>query len=100
MSAVEQRVTATFVEWLCAARYDEFPDAVRSKAADVVFDAVGAMSACSTLPEVQAIVRLIMQCGGHAHCSIIGHPLTTSVVNAALAHGGMAHGDEVDPVHV
>src|SRR5262249_14216066 len=38
--------------------------------------------------------------GGNAECTMIGHPGLTSVVNAAMANGGMAHGDEADPVHL
>ena len=36
------------------------------------------------------------QAGGAGQCSIIGLPLRTSVTNAALANGAIAHGDEVD----
>jgi len=93
-------ITETLATWLCSARYDEFPDQVRQKAADVVFDSVGAMIACSTLPEVKAIAEFLAQLGGDTQCSVIGHPLVTSVVSAAMAHGGMAHGDEADPVHL
>jgi 2-methylcitrate dehydratase PrpD len=57
------------------------------------------MVACSRLPEVQAIVDLIELQGGRPECTIIGHAATSSVLNAAMANGGMAHGDEVDPVH-
>lgn len=93
-------VTSTFAEWVCAARYDEFPHEVSAKAADVAFDSVGAMIACSRLPEVEAIVQFVECMGGKGECAVLGHRLNTSVVHAALANGGMAHGDEVDPVHL
>lgn len=92
-------VTGRLADWLCAESHDRLPAAVRDKTVDVIFDAVGGMAACSILPEVKAIVELIEQQGGRPECTIIGHPATTSVVNAAMANGGMAHGDEVDPVH-
>lgn len=92
-------VTEQLARWLCGHGYDELPAAVRAKAVDVIFDSVGAMAACSILPEVRAIVSLLEQQGGREECTVIGHPLVTSVVNAAMANGGMAHGDEVDPVH-
>ncbi len=91
--------TARLAEWLCGHSYDQLPAAVRVKAIEVIFDSVGAMAACSILPEVKAIVALLDQQGGRAECTVIGHPLVTSVVNAAMANGGMAHGNEVDPVH-
>ena len=92
-------VTERLASWLCGHGYDQLPLAVRTKATEVIFDSVGAMAACSILPEVKAIVALLEQQGGREECTVIGHPLVTSVVNAAMANGGMAHGDEVDPVH-
>jgi 2-methylcitrate dehydratase PrpD len=70
------------------------------KAGDVVFDSVGAMIACSQLPEVVAIVKFLRRMGGAEECTMIGHAGRTSLVNASMANGGMAHGDEVDPVHL
>jgi 2-methylcitrate dehydratase PrpD len=93
-------VTATLAGWLTAQRWEDVPDAARRKAVDVVFDSVGAMIACSRLPEVEAIVKLLKRMGGTAECTLIGHSGLTSVVNAAMANGGMAHGDEADPVHL
>lgn len=92
-------VTERLANWLCTHRYDELPEAVRAKAVEVVFDSVGAMTACSTLPEVQAIVELMDAEGARADCTIIGHACASSVINAAMCNGAMAHGNEVDPVH-
>jgi 2-methylcitrate dehydratase PrpD len=93
-------VTETLAEWLCAQRWESVPEMTRRKAVDVVFDSVGAMIACSQLPEVASIVKLLQRMGGNAECTMIGHEGLTSVVNAAMANGGMAHGDEADPVHL
>src|SRR5689334_17332155 len=93
-------VTATLAQWLTLQRWENIPDPARRKAVDVVFDSIGAMIACSRLPEVDAIVKLLKRMGGNAECTMIGHPGLTSVVNAAMANGGMAHGDEADPVHL
>lgn len=93
-------VTATLAEWLVSQRWESMPEAARRKASDVVFDSVGAMIACSRLPEVVAIVDFLRRIGGAAECTMIGHAGLTSVVNAAMANGAMAHGDEVDPVHL
>lgn len=93
-------ITETLTEWLVSRHWEDLPQAVRGKASDVVFDSVGAMIACSRLPEVVAIVGFLRRMGGTAECTTIGHEGLTSVVNAAMANGGMAHGDEVDPVHL
>jgi 2-methylcitrate dehydratase PrpD len=93
-------VTETLADWLVARRWDHFPQEVRRKALAVVYDSVGAMLACSRLPEVEAVVRFVKRMGGCAQCSIIGAGARTRSVNAAMANGAMAHGDEVDPVHL
>ena len=93
-------VTERIAQWICASRYDDLPAVVREKTIDVLYDSVGCMLACSTLREVKAIVEFIEDLGGQHGCTIIGLRATTSVVNAAMAHGGMAHGDEVDPVQL
>jgi 2-methylcitrate dehydratase PrpD len=92
-------VTEGLTQWICSESHDRLPAAVREKTVDVIYDSVGAMAACSILPEVKAIVELIELQGGRPECTIIGHRATSSVINAVMANGGMAHGDEVDPVH-
>lgn len=96
----ENTVTAELTEWLCSVRYEQFPLAVRSKTLDVVFDSLGCMVACSGLPEVAAIVQLNQDMSDRPECAIVGHKVRSSVIGAAMANGAMAHGDEVDPVHL
>jgi 2-methylcitrate dehydratase PrpD len=93
-------ITETLAAWLCAQSGKRVPEAARRKAVDVVFDSVGAMIACSQLPEVVSIVKLLQRMGGNPECTMVGHAGLTSLVNAAMANGAMAHGDEVDPVHL
>lgn len=93
-------VTETLAEWLCGQRWETIPEPARLKAVDVVYDSVGAMIACSRLPEVLALIKFLRRMGGTADCTMIGHAGRTSLVNAAMANGGMAHGDEADPVHL
>ena len=93
-------ITQTLAHWLCTQRWQDLQPPVQQKAVDVVFDSVGAMIACSRLPEVESIVKFLRRMGGTAECTMIGHAGLTSVVNAAMANGGMAHGNESDPVHL
>lgn len=93
-------VTDRLCEWLCSVRYDALPSEIRRRALDVVFDSVGGMVACSALPEVRGIVEFLQELGGKLECTIIGYKGRTTVVSAAMANGAMAHGDEVDPVHL
>jgi 2-methylcitrate dehydratase PrpD len=98
--AREAGVTETLAGWLCSRRWTDLPESVRGKVIDVVYDSVGAMIACSRLPEVQAIVRFLRKIGGGAACTIVGHAGRAGPVDAAMANGGMSHGDEADPVHL
>jgi 2-methylcitrate dehydratase PrpD len=93
-------LTATFSDWLTTQGWAKLPANVQQKAVDVVYDSVGAMIGCSRLPEVEALVRLQRLMGGEPQCTMIGHTGLTSVVNAAMVNGGMAHGNESDPVHL
>ncbi len=93
-------ITETVAQWLCAQRWQDLPPPVQQKAVDVVYDSVGAMIACSRLPEVEALVRLQRHMGGNEQCTMIGHAGLTSVINAVMVNGGMAHGNESDPVHL
>ncbi len=93
-------ITESLAQWLCTQRWQDLPPHVQQKAADVVFDSVGAMIACSQLPEVKALVKFLQRMGGTPECTMIGHAGLTSVVNAAMANGGMSHGNESDPVHL
>jgi 2-methylcitrate dehydratase PrpD len=94
------RVTEELSDWLCSVRYGQLPSAVHEKTLDVVFDSVGCMVACSGLPEVRAIVQLVEEMSERRDCTIVGCDTRSSVIGAAMANGGMAHGDEVDPVHL
>ena len=97
---ISANITEALAHWLCAQRWHDLPPLVQQKALDVVYDSVGAMIGCSRLPEVEALVRLQRRMGGEAHCTMIGHAGLTSVINAAMVNGGMAHGNESDPVHL
>jgi 2-methylcitrate dehydratase PrpD len=96
----DQTVTEQLSEWLCSVRFDQLPPAVRRKTLDVVFDSVSCMAACSGLSEVVAIVQLIQEMSDRPECAIVGHNVRSSVIGGAMANGAMAHGDEVDPVHL
>ena len=96
----DETVTEKLANWLCSVRYNQLPSPARKKALDVVFDSLGCMVACSQLPEVRAIVELVGEMSDRQECTIINHNIRSSVIGAAMAHGGMAHGDEVDPVHL
>lgn len=99
MSAPE-KITESMARWLVDQTFADLPKECVEKAIDVTYDSIGGMIACSTLPEVRAVVHLVAEQGSRPECTIIGNSVLASVVNAAMANGGMAHGNEVDPVHM
>jgi len=62
----------------------------------MLYDQVGCMIAVATLPSCQPVVDLVRKMGGNEECSVVGHPLRTSLLNAALANGAIGHGGELD----
>jgi MmgE/PrpD N-terminal domain len=88
--------TATLCHWVCATRYGDLPAKVRQETVIVLYDQVGCMIASATLPSCQPVVELVCRLSPPGACSIVGHPVRTSVTNAALANGTIGHGDEVD----
>lgn len=95
--ATAQGPTARFCEWACSTSYQDLPEEVRKETVTLLYDMVGGLIACSTLPTCLPVVELVKALGGRQECSIVGHPVKTSVLHAALANGTIGHGDEVDP---
>ena len=88
--------TARLCQWANSTSYEEIPEGVREETITLLYDQVGGMIASATLPACQPVVDLLAKIGGPEECSIVGHPVRTSVTNAALANGTIGHGDEVD----
>ncbi|HZA24300.1 MAG TPA: MmgE/PrpD family protein [Dehalococcoidia bacterium] len=94
--AISPDTTGQLCRWVCSTRYEDLPAEVHKETVTLLYDQVGCMIACATLPSCQPVVDLVRKLGGPEECSIVGHPVRTSVTNAALANGTIGHGDEVD----
>jgi 2-methylcitrate dehydratase PrpD len=88
--------TATLCHWICSTQYGDLPAEVRQETVTLLYDQVGCMLASATLPSCQPVVALVRRLSPPGACSIVGHPVRTSVTHAALANGTIGHGDEVD----
>ena len=88
--------TEALCQWVVSMRYEDLPAEVCREAVVLLYDQVGCMIASATLPACQPVVDLVRMWGGAGDCSVIGHPLRTSLIYAALANGTIGHGDEVD----
>ena len=90
--------TKAFRNWMYSTSYEDIPPDVRKKALLAVYDTIGGILASSMIPISHRIVDFVKVVGGPPDCSIMGFPMRTSVLNAAIVNGTMGHADEVDPV--
>lgn len=88
--------TTQLCQWVGGTRYDDIPAGVRGETVTLLYDQLGGMIASARLPTCLPVADLAAKLGGAGQCSIVGLPLRTSVPNASLANGTIAHGDEVD----
>ncbi|MEM3697599.1 MAG: MmgE/PrpD family protein [Candidatus Bathyarchaeia archaeon] len=87
---------ANFVE---KTAFRDLPKGVIEHAKLCVLDWLGAaLAGCQETP-ARIVVSIIEKMGGKAESSIIGAPLRTSCVNAALANGIIGHIVEMDDIH-
>jgi 2-methylcitrate dehydratase PrpD len=94
--AISISPTSKLCQWVCSTQFEDIPAEVREETVTLLYDQVGCMIASATLPSCQPVVDLVRTLGLPGECSIVGHPVRTSVTNAALANGTIGHGDEVD----
>ena len=93
---VVKNPTARLCEWVCETQFSDINAEVRGEALTMLYDTIGGMIASAALPTCQPVVDMVKEMGGTQQCSIVGHPVKTSVLLAALANGTIGHGDEVD----
>jgi len=88
--------TSKLCQWVGDTTYENIPEGVRRETVTLLYDQLGGMIASAPLPSCRPVADLAANLGGAGQCSIVGLPLRTSVTNATLANGTIAHGDEVD----
>src|SRR5262249_56018537 len=76
------------------------PPEVVAKTKLHTLDTIAAMISGSRLKAGAMAARYVEGLGGKPQATVIGTGLLTSTVNAALANGMAAHGDETDDSHL
>ncbi len=89
-------LTKTFYNWMYSTSFEDIPPEVRHTTLLALYDDIGCNLTCSLIPLSHRIVDFAKIVGGPPHCSVIGFPLRTSVVNAAVVNGTIGHANEVD----
>jgi 2-methylcitrate dehydratase PrpD len=64
-----------------------------------LLDTLAAMVSGSQLEPGRAAISFIGNEGGAARCTVAGSRIVTTAINAAMANGMLAHGDETDDTH-
>jgi 2-methylcitrate dehydratase PrpD len=88
--------TKSFLNWMYSTGFDDIPQDVRNMAVLALYDGIGCNLACSLLPTAHRMVDFVNQTGGAPDCTMMGFPMRTSLVNAAMVNGTLGHGDEMD----
>lgn len=92
----ELSATKTLRNWMYSTSFEDIPPDVRHTTSLALYDDMGCNLACSLIPLAHRVVDYVKLVGGPPDCTIMGFPLRTSVLNAALANGTIGHGDEID----
>ena len=88
--------TKAIRNWMYSTSFEDIPPDVRHTTLLALYDDIGCNLACSLIPVAHRMVDFVKLVGGPPDCSIMGFPLRTSVLNAALVNGTVGHGDEID----
>ena len=89
-------VTAQIAEFIVKSRWEDLPAATIEAAKRAILDSVGVMLAGSVEPPARIVQRLAEAEGGAPLASILGTPIRTGAVWAALANGTAGHALDFD----
>ena len=89
-------ITGRLARYMVESRDRALPPAVMLDAKQHILDTLAAIISGSTLPPGAAAAKYIRTQGGTAQASVLTTDIRTTVVNAALANGLLAHADETD----
>jgi 2-methylcitrate dehydratase PrpD len=84
------------VQYMQHARTLDLPPEVARKGKHHILDTIAAMVSGSELEPGKLAIGYIRGAGGPPEATVVGSNIRTSVVNAALANGMLAHADETD----
>ena len=89
-------VTNALCEYVAATLDRNMPPEVVAKTKLHTLDTIAAMVSGSQLKAGKLAARYVDSLGGKSQATVVGTTILTSPVNAALANGMAAHGDETD----
>jgi len=93
-------VTEKLARFAVETSYRSFPKPVVHQAKRCFLDLLGVALGGSQQPLGKILVKVAKDFGGKPQATILGHGLKTSVMNAALINGAMAHALDFDDTHI
>ena len=93
-------VTQALCDYVATTLERDMPPEVVAKTKLHILDTIAAMVSGSRLKAGEMAARYVDSLGGKLQATVIGTGILTSAVNAALANGMAAHGDETDDSHL
>src|SRR5216684_8894169 len=93
-------ITTALCEYVAKTLDRDMPPEVAAKTKLHTLDTIAAMVSGSRLKAGEMAARYVDSLGGKPQATVIGTGILTSSVNAALANGMAAHGDETDDSHL
>ena len=93
-------VTTALCDYVASTLDRNMPPEVVAKTKLHTLDTIAAMVSGSRLKAGKMAARYVESLGGKPQATVIGTSILTSSVNAALANGMAAHGDETDDSHL
>jgi 2-methylcitrate dehydratase PrpD len=93
-------VTLALCDYVAKTLDRDMPADVAAKTKLHTLDTIAAMVSGSRLKAGEMAARYVEGLGGKPQATVIGTSMLTSTVNAALANGMAAHGDETDDSHL
>jgi len=94
------QVTEKLARFAVETSYRSFPKPVVHQAKRCFLDLLGVALGGSQQPLGKILVKVAKDFGGKPQATILGHGLKTSVMNAALINGAMAHALDFDDTHI
>jgi 2-methylcitrate dehydratase PrpD len=94
------KVTERLANYAVETSFKSFPKDVVHQAKRCFLDLVGVTLGGSNQPLGKILVKTVKDFGGKPQATVLGHGFKTSVVNAALVNGAMAHALDFDDTHV
>jgi 2-methylcitrate dehydratase PrpD len=99
LESPEGREIHVLGSYIAGALDNPLPPEVAEKAKHHVLDTLAAMITGARLHVGEMAISYAATLGGTAEACIVGSPIVTTAVNAALANGMLAHADETDDSH-